>query len=416
MSTIGPEFSEMRRFALYHFINGLFMRNFPENYPLSNLLHRFIEPQLFTSFLDLIIQNIDTLDIYYQGINVISVICSKIHGLFEAGVQCGKLVSELAGVLTPRLKHFADEMECPTEFYHCPTGHIPKVGVRRIKATRLFADLALLRSPELIEEMRRLGIAEKLFALFFTHPQNNFLHNNVVDFLAYLCQADWATHKTIVVENILKGSKLFNRITQAQRIADCLAEMPRKPRPNFMGHITILSDLIHALLEKHGAELYKEVGDLLRRENWIEYSNKSYRETKLKDAFLLGGEQAPLQNVANEEVYTSVFSSGADETILRYFCHEVISNFPPNLHLVDLDGDFFPDELDEDMLMMDDPHDMIVDDNPNGSILGSTLLMGNRGGFENIMDLELELRMSTIDDDDFDLGPDSEDDNIYAYS
>lgn len=399
---------EAKQFALFHFINGLIMRKFPENYSTTALLHRFTNPSIFEPFLTEITQPETSTSSYYQGINIISVLCAKIYQVAEFGTPVANLVAELAKCLIPYLKFYANALESTKEWYNGPGGPTPRLGVYLIKASRLFSDLALLKSPLIIDELKSLQVAEKLFSLFFAHPQKTLLHNNVIDFFAYLCQGDWSTNRSIIIDNILRGSKLLSRITQSQRLADCLCEMPRQPRPNFMGHVTIIADQVHALLDKHGAELYKEIGDLLRRETWIEYSNKSYRETKLKDALILGGEQPPIHAIPSEDVFTSVFTSSADETIVRYFCHEIIANFPPNLQLGDIDEVSFSDEEES----IEEAIDMVLSNSSIG-ILNGTLL-SNRGGFENIIDLEMELRMSTLDDDDFDLGPDSEDENLFA--
>lgn len=408
MQTIGPERTEAEHFALAQFVSGLMNRAFPESYPVASLVHRFTDPRIFQPFLAMLSDEDVSLSAYHQGINVISTLCVKIHQVATLGISTSHLVAELTGSVLPKLLLFNEHLEGPKDYYSGPTGLLQRVGIRRMKAARLFADLAILSAAALTEEMRRLETAERMFSLFFTHSHNSFIQNTVADFFSALCHGDWAVCKPIIVGNIFRGTRLLSKITQAQRIADSYAEMPRKPRPNFMGHITLLADQVHLLMEKHGAELYKEMGDLLRKESWIEYSNKSYRETKLKDAFILGGEQAPTPQVPTEEIFTSVFSTSADEAIVRYFCHEIIANFPPGLHLTDLDDFCFSEE---DELVESEPGIRAM--SPQG-ILGGTLL-GNRGAFDDFTSLELELRLSTLDDDDFDLGPDSEDDADGAY-
>lgn len=412
MQTIGPNYPEAKHFALYQFVDGLLMRSFPETYPIVSLLHRFTDHSILGNFLALMTTASSSSSSWLQGVGVLSSICIKIHDVTDAGLSTNHVVHELVSCLVPEVEKIVAILDEDFGTFNSAYGKMSRVGLGRIKATRLLADLMLLKSPELVAEFKRLHVAEKLLALFFTNSQNNFLHTNVVDFFAHLCQGDWLVNRPIIIESLIRESRLLDRIKQAQKIADSFAEMPRRPRPNFMGHITLLSDQIHNLIDRHGAELYKEIGDLLRKETWIEYSNKSYRETKLKDAYILGGEQPPpAQPAPNEDVFSSVFTSGADETIVRYFCHEVISNFPPNLHLGDLDQIMFSDHDDEeeDELMQDAPDISSVQ-----GILGGTIF-GNRGaGFENIMAMELELRMSGLDDDDFDLGPDSDDENIFA--
>jgi len=443
MGTIGTSHGEAAHFALSQFLHGLLMRPFGEGYPILSLLHRFTAPLVLGPFLQLIIHEDDgtpfSQSSWTQGIAILSTLCAKIHEVAEpAGLPAnltghaapagfsaaaGHVVSELVQALMPHLPHFASALEVQTYLpsYQSPGGPVPRLGMRLITAARLFADLTLLRSADLFAELGRLRVTEQLLELFFAHPQNSFLQHAVTDYFARLCQGgDWALSRSLILDAALHTGRLLTRITQAQRIADSFAEMPRRPRPNFMGHVTLLADQLHALLDKHGAELYREAGDLLRRETWIEYSNKSYRETKLRDAYVLGGEPAPPQPLANEEVFTAVYSSAADESAIRYFCHEIISNLPPSLHLADLDDFIFgeDDEDDRDRDGEDPDSDELL--SPNSGILGATLLGNRGGGFENIlgnmMDLELRLQLSLLDDDeaDFDLGPDdSEDEHLF---
>lgn len=416
LHTIGSMYTEGRHFALYQFINGLLMRPFPETYPILSLIHRFTETNVMGMYMSLLFDSSNnSASSWKYGLGLLSTICEKIHETTEMGLNTTNVVHEFSMSLAPRIGVLRASLDADEGVYNSPMGQVPRLGTRKITATRILADVSFLRSAEIISEMKRLEVAEKMFSLFFSHTQNTFLHTNVVDFFTNICHGDWNLTKPIIIDSVIRKSKLFARISQAQRIADSFAELPRRARPNFMGHITLLADQIHALLDKHSAEMYKEVGDLLRRESWMEYSNKSYRETKLKDAYILGGEQAPHQPVIAEEVYTSVFTTSADEAIVRYFCHEVISNFPPSLHLTDIDIEMEIDSLPDDD---DDDGDMMIDDEPSrtsASILGSTLLGSRDDGFANLMSFDLDIQYADDDDDEaFDLGPDSEDDHLFS--
>lgn len=313
MGLLNPDAKDHEHFAVYQFVVGLFSRQFANNFPISHLLSSFTCPEVFNPFLDRIAEYGEAnISMISNGVDVISELVRKIKEVPDAHIPIHQVVESFSD----RVEKFAAILDRKVGFYTGPMGKVPIVGLAKLKIVRLFADLVLVNSPELISEMIQLKIGEKLVALFFEHPENNFLQSNVCDFIHNLCEGEWILNKMIICQSILRSSKLLARITVAQRLTDSLAEMPRGCRPNFMGHVTLLSDQIHGLLEKHGAELYKEIGDLLRTEKWTEYSNKSYRETKVRDASVLGGEAPPiLPPPPTEEVFTSIFASSADENV-----------------------------------------------------------------------------------------------------
>lgn len=152
-----------------------------------------------------------------------------------------------------------------------------------------------------------------------------------------------------------------------------------------MGHVILLTDEICGLIERHGSDLHQ--GELrgaswvssidqpgcddrgylavLEGEEWNEYIQKSYKETKIRDTLVLGGVKPPLPAPSVDEGFVSfnaVFSSGNDEQVVasliiglltslsvqlaRYFCQQIIGNLPDNFMFVHNDDD--DDEDDED--------------------------------------------------------------------
>lgn len=237
------------------------------------------------------------------------------------------LCQDMASIIVAHMETLAEILKVDAGLYKGPFGEVPRFGLVRLKIVRFFADAILLDSAELLAKYVALELPQYMVELFFKFPTNSFLQSSVYDFLVNLVSKDWPQCKIILVPCIFRQSSLLHRISQAQRLSDSLAELPKSSRPPYMGHILQISDLIHGLLERHGAELYKEIGDLLRSEDWIEYSSKSYREAKLRDAFLLGGETAPAIPPPTEDVFNSIFTSPADESVsailpyfLVYFC------------------------------------------------------------------------------------------------
>jgi hypothetical protein len=96
-----------------------------------------------------------------------------------------------------------------------------------------------------------------------------------------------------------------------------------------MGHITLISDEIFKLLEQHGEDLKSTLLSELEHEDWLEYGEVAYRETKVKDAMVLGGTRAPPPPTdETPSSFTGIFSTGTDEQLARYFCQQVIANLP----------------------------------------------------------------------------------------
>ncbi len=227
MNSLDPSQSDSNHFALSQFVEGLLSRHFPETYPIISLLHRFTDPKILNPLLAVILDENAPISCWNEGISIISTLCQKIHQVTEEGGSTSHVIEEIVSCINPCLDLFAAELDTPESTYNGPSGPIPRLGQRKLSVTRLFADLTLIDSSVILKSFQRLRIAEALFSLFFRHSQNNFLHTNLVDLFAGLYQGDWSLTKSIISGNIFRKSKLLAHVTQAQKIADMFAELPR---------------------------------------------------------------------------------------------------------------------------------------------------------------------------------------------
>lgn len=174
-----------------------------------------------------------------------------------------------------------------------------------------------------------------------------------------------------------------------------------------MGHITILADEIMALLRRQ-EDLKSDLTTELGHEDWIEYSELSYRETKIKDSIILGGSRAPPpppeepalpeHAVSLAASFNSLFTSSSDEAIARYFCEQVIAGLPNRFVLTDNPDDEEDGEQDEGY----DRHDWHDDDDYEGGdhlfdeFAPSIEIPMGPNGIDCI--LEMEMRRSSLGD------------------
>ncbi|KAF9572844.1 hypothetical protein EC968_009409 [Mortierella alpina] len=150
------------------------------------------------------------------------------------------------------------------------------------------------------------------FDLFFQFPWNNFLHTVVYDMVHQVFhrpmgdigqpdaegtyvppRADqgitegWNRRLTI---SIFKDGHLTKRITDAQRLCDHECSQPKGVRLGYMGHLTYIADETVKLLELYQqTSLLPTLYEYIDLEDWWNYVSKVLKETKERDAQILGG-------------------------------------------------------------------------------------------------------------------------------
>ncbi|KAG0268497.1 hypothetical protein DFQ27_006562 [Actinomortierella ambigua] len=150
------------------------------------------------------------------------------------------------------------------------------------------------------------------FDLFFQFPWNNFLHTVVYDMVHQVFHRPmgdvgrpdmdgvfirpkeeqkvtegWNRRLTI---SIFKDGQLTKRITDAQRLCDYECAQPKGVRLGYMGHLTYIADETVKLLELYSqTPLLVMLYDHIDLEDWWNYVSKILKETKERDAQVLGG-------------------------------------------------------------------------------------------------------------------------------
>ncbi|KAF9976852.1 hypothetical protein BGZ73_007651 [Actinomortierella ambigua] len=150
------------------------------------------------------------------------------------------------------------------------------------------------------------------FDLFFQFPWNNFLHTVVYDMVHQVFHRPmgdvgrpdmdgvfirpkeeqkvtegWNRRLTI---SIFKDGQLTKRITDAQRLCDYECAQPKGVRLGYMGHLTYIADETVKLLELYSqTPLLTMLYEHIDLEDWWNYVSKILKETKERDAQVLGG-------------------------------------------------------------------------------------------------------------------------------
>ncbi|KAF9188813.1 hypothetical protein BGZ50_001126 [Haplosporangium sp. Z 11] len=150
------------------------------------------------------------------------------------------------------------------------------------------------------------------FDLFFQFPWNNFLHTVVYDMVhqvfhrpmgdigrpdvngTYIPPRNdqgitegWNRRLTI---SIFKDGQLTKRITDAQRLCDQECAQPKGVRLGYMGHLTYIADETVKLLELYSqTSLLSMLQEFIDADDWWSYVSKTLKETKERDAQILGG-------------------------------------------------------------------------------------------------------------------------------
>ncbi|KAF9109133.1 hypothetical protein BGX27_007957 [Mortierella sp. AM989] len=97
----------------------------------------------------------------------------------------------------------------------------------------------------------------------------------------------WNRRLTI---SIFKDGQLTKRITDAQRLCDFECAQPKGVRLGYMGHLTYIADETVKLLELYSqTSLLPTLYEFIELEDWWNYVSKVLKETKERDAQVLGG-------------------------------------------------------------------------------------------------------------------------------
>ncbi|KAF9581089.1 hypothetical protein BGW38_002020 [Lunasporangiospora selenospora] len=224
------------------------------------------------------------------------------------------------------------------------------------------------------------------FDLFFQFPWNNFLHTVVYDMVHQVfhrpmgdigrpdnegnyippkgdmgIREGWNRRLTI---SMFRDGQLTKRITDAQRLCDYECAQPKGVRLGYMGHLTYIADETVKLLELYSqTSLLSMLCEFIDQEDWWNYVSKVLKETKERDAQVLGGSRPnvieshkPDHDDGNDDDYideADEYGNGdflgdvgaghegdvASDQFARYLCQQITTNLPDKFGSSDEDDD-----------------------------------------------------------------------------
>ncbi|KNE59630.1 LOW QUALITY PROTEIN: hypothetical protein AMAG_03885 [Allomyces macrogynus ATCC 38327] len=221
------------------------------------------------------------------------------------------------------------------------------------------SELAALSGEDLQAALRQAFVSTRILVtsldLFFYFPWNNLLHGIVYDMVLQVLNGP-ADKCRLLALSLLRDGALTRRIPRAQRASDYEAERPKGVRLGFMGHITLIADVVVAFLDRDDT-VRSELAEMLRAEDWQEYVTRTFRETREREARPLGGVRPSALGGLSTFTGTSAAASAAadedeDDSALevaggvssdqfaRYLCQQISSELPDRFGFtVDDDGD-----------------------------------------------------------------------------
>lgn len=347
--------------ATSQFIKGIFSLPFPESFPRDQIIGPLLSPAWLSRLLENIfheddeeIVDIDSVESsLLNGLEIIVVLLRSAHDF-----NLDPLVSQL-------MEHFETFFDLLThprsdqQYLNLTAGRIETFGRIRLGIVELFSEL--LTFEKYVQQFLKVKLLPTLFDAFFYYRQNNILHDLIVKISKVIF--DPKTHVfDLIIDQILKDYDLRRRIVEAQRENDVQVQRPRGGRLPFMGHLTLIAEsLISWETRINNVDSLTSNNFVISpvpEESWQEYSMKSFRETRLKDRKVLGGikpafsmnEILSSSEDSGDELlnYNSVFRSGDEEQMARYFCQQLIGNLPDEfLYASEEDDDeLFEDEVD----------------------------------------------------------------------
>ena len=354
-----PEKGADLHVAVSQFIKGLFSLPFPDSFPRNQIIQPFLNPSwlikllknVFTEFEeaeDLEIKGEMEQSSVVNGLQIISSILKASRDFDSEGEGEENFLGEIfVSNLIENFETFFDILKRGNfGIFHLTSGKVEIFGRIRLEIVKMFSEilicLPLTKNCEnFIKKFMEIQILPLLLDFFFQYKQNNLLHEQIVEIIKEVFTEDYEkTPFNPLIDQILKEYNLRQRIIDAQRENDSQVQKPHGNRLAFMGHLTLISEFV-INWETNPLEITKSGNFIISpvpEESWREYTNKTFRETRLKDKKVLGGIKPPIsmhEMISSSEDsgdellnYNSVFRSGDEEQMARYFCQQLIGNFP----------------------------------------------------------------------------------------
>lgn len=393
--------------AVSQFINGLFSLPFPDTFPRDQVIKPFLNATWLNKLLGNIFNSADDEEIEAEFRDEVEQ-SSLINGLeiissvLRASNESPSVVSnEFISCLIEHFETFFDLLKRGNgQTLQLTSGKVESFGRVRLEIVEMLCEL-LGCIPEVkhcemyVEGFKNNRLIPTLLDAFFYYKQNNILHEKIVKIFQIIFEK--SNSFVPLIDQLLIEYNLKQRIVDAQRENDAHVQRPRGNRLPVMGHLTLIAEsLIKWESQIQGKQMTTcsfVVSDV-PEESWREYTNKTFKETRLRDKKVLGGIKAPIslhEMISSSEDsgdellnYNSVFRSGDEEQLARYFCQQIIGNLPEQFLYADAT---FSDES-EDSEDSDDDIELVFDSRKS-----------SRRKHHSIKSIEIPILMSQ---DDFD--------------
>jgi hypothetical protein len=352
-----PEKGTDLHMAVSQFIKGLFSLPFPDSFPRNQVLSPFLNPLWLNTLLKNVFSEFeDAEDVEIKGemeqssiVNGLQIISSILRASrdFDSDEEERFLGDTFVSCLIENFETFFDILKRGNYgIFLLTTGKVEVFGRIRLEIVKMISEilicLPLTKNCEsFVEKFKEIKIFPLLIDFFFHYNQNNLLHELLVEIIKEVFTEDYEkTPFNPLIDQIMKEHNLRQRIIDAQRENDSQVQKPRGNRLAFMGHLTLISEIV-INWETNSLEVTKSGSFIISpvpEESWREYTTKTFRETRLKDKKVLGGIKPPIsmhEMISSSEDsgdellnYNSIFRSGDEEQMARYFCQQLIGNFP----------------------------------------------------------------------------------------
>lgn len=343
--------------ATCHFICGLFALPFPDSFPRDQVLKPFLNSNWLNKLLGNIFKSIEDRDedsdeleqsSMVNGLEIISAIlkASRDFSSDSEAFLGDAIVSELIN----NFDAFHDILKHENgNFLQLTDGRIEVFGRIRLGIVEMISELLIClprckNCDNFVDGFVKIELIPTLLDAFFHYRQNNLLHEHVVKIVKEIFEiGEDHEYFDAIIDQLLSEYCLRKRIVDAQRENDAHVQKPRGNRLPFMGHLTQLAESIIKWESADNKMMTTTtcyfVVSSVPEESWREYVNKSFKETRLKDRKVLGGIKPPVslhemisssEDESGDELlnYNSIFRTGDEEQLARYFCQQIIGNVP----------------------------------------------------------------------------------------
>lgn len=359
--------------ATSQFISGLFLLPFPDSFPRDQVLKPFLDPNWLNKLLGNIFRSIEDRDEDSEELEQSSMISGLeiISSILKASREFSfKTAEDYLGdsFITELIKNFEPFYDILKRGNGKTFGRI-RLGIVEM-FTELFSCLPFTKNCEnYVSGFVKIGFLPTLLDAFFHYKENSLLHELVVKMIKEIFEiGEEQEYFDLIIDQLLTDYCLRQRIVEVQRENDAHVQKPRGNRFSCMGHLTQLAESIIKWESEDKKMITTTSCDFvvsnLSEEFWGEYVNKTFKETRLKDRKVLGGIKPQIslhemisssEDDSGDELlnYNSVFRSGDEEQLARYFCQQIIGNVPEQFlyadknNLDDEDDDSEEEEDDE---------------------------------------------------------------------